>query len=156
MPDETTLPKRGISIRTSPVWWKKRGNASRVRDLVDQLGPSADPIRFMLLLIRDKTYQQVTIDGDGKKKKTVVAAPLLLILDACKTAAQYYVPKLSAVAHTGEDGGPVQTESLNLVAIMSDPELCAAAQRMALLLADGEPRQFPAPTYPGLADPNRQ
>jgi hypothetical protein len=93
---------------------KKKGNSSRVRDLVEQLGPNSDPLRFMLLLIRDKTYQQVTIDAGGKKKKVTVAAPLDLILDACKTTAQYLVPKLSAVAHTGADGeGHVESVNLN-------------------------------------------
>jgi hypothetical protein len=127
---------------------KKKGITTRVRDLVEQLGPSADPIRFMLLLIRDRTYQQVTIDATGKKKKTVVSAPLDLILDACKTTAQYLVPKLSAVAHTGADGeGPVETVALNLTAILADPALCEAAQKLALAMADEQAQPQTTPVY---------
>jgi hypothetical protein len=143
MSDELVPTNRGRFVAGhGRVGGKKRGNASRVRDLVDQLGPNSDPIRFMLLLIRDRTYQQVTIDADGKKKKTTVAAPLDLIVDCCKVTAMYLAPRLSAVAHTGSDGeGPVETVSLNITQIMADPALCEMAQKLAIALADGEQAQ---------------
>jgi hypothetical protein len=130
------------------VGGKKRGVTTRVKELVDELGPGSDPIRAMLLLIRDRTYRQVTIDAAGKKKTTVVPAPLDLVLDAAKCCAQYLVPKLSAVAHTGSDlEGPVETVALNLTAILSNPELCKAAQDMALLMAEqsAQPQQIQQP-----------
>jgi hypothetical protein len=147
MLEETVPAKRGFSKGHPRFGGKKRGTSARVRDLVERLGPNSDPIRFMLLLIRDRTYQQVTIDADGKKKKTTVAAPLDLIVDCCKVTAQYLAPRLSAVAHTGGDGeGPVETVSLNLTAILSDPQLCEAAQTMALLLAEqSAPEQVQQP-----------
>ncbi len=158
MPEEITVVKRGFSKGHPRFGGKKKGTSARVKDLVEQLGAGADPIRFLLLLIRDKTYQSVVIGADGKKKKVTVAAPLDLLIDSAKAVAQYYVPKLSAVAHTGEDGGPVETVSLNLSAILNDPVLCAHAQELALKLAEAEapPPLLPAPNYPGLAEPDNQ
>jgi hypothetical protein len=145
MPDEATPAKVGFTPGHPRFGGKKKGNASRVRDLVEQLGPSSDPLRFLLLLIRDKTYQSVVIDADGKKKKVIVAAPLDLIIDACKTTAQYLVPKLSSIAvGGGPDGdGPIETVSLNLTAIMQNPELARQAQNIALVAL--RTPQLPAP-----------
>lgn len=160
MPEELT-PVSGRFVPGHPRFGgKKKGTASRVRDLVEQLGPNSDPLRFMLLLIRDRTYTQVIIDESGKKTKRVVAAPLDLILDACKTTAQYLAPKLSSVAHSNsEHDGPIQVETTSLISIMADPALCAAAQEIVLRMIDAEagvqPKQLAAPqTYPGLREPS--
>lgn len=49
------------------------------------------------------------------------------IIDCAKACAPYFVPKLSSVAVTGEDGGPVQTQNFVLTADvlgrLSDGEL---------------------------------
>jgi hypothetical protein len=158
MPDNVARVGGRFAVGHPRFGGKRKGTASRVRDLVEQLGPSSDPIRFMLLLIRDRTYQQVTIDAAGKKKKVTVAAPLDLILDACKTTAQYLVPRLSAVAHTGEDGGgPIRTETVNLVAIMESPELLRQAQSLSLAITEVEGGPQPAiPSYAGLLDAGEQ
>lgn len=34
--------------------------------------------------------------------------------DAAKAAAPYVHPRLSAIEHTGRDGGPIQTEDVNI------------------------------------------
>lgn len=154
MPEETVPAKRGFIKGHPRFGGKKKGTSARVRDLVEQLGAGADPIRFLLLLIRDKTYQSVVIDAEGKKKKITVAAPLDLLIDSAKAVAQYYVPKLSAVAHTGSDGeGPVETVSFNLTAILSDPQLCEAAQKLAIAMADSNSPSQQIQPIAGLLEP---
>jgi hypothetical protein len=60
-----------------------------------------------------------------------------------KEIMQYMLPKLSSVAVTGNDGGPVAVASLDVTHIMSDPALARAAQLLALGMASQQP-QLPA------------
>lgn len=147
MADETTLVRRGFAPGHARLGGKGKGSASRVRELIESLGPGADPIRFLALLVRDKCYQSTVITPDGKRRKVPEAAPLSMLVESAKILAQYYVPKLTAIAHTNaEHDGPVEVETKSLHAIMADPALCEAAQKLALAMCEIDaPKQLPAP-----------
>lgn len=154
MPEEVqtkTPVKRGPELGHDRWGGRKKRSASKARDIAESLG--VDPIRWMLNLIKNGTYQQAVVDADGKKKRVTVAAPLDLLLDAARTTAQYLYPKLSSLAvGGGPDGdGPIEVVSLNITAIMNDPELAKQAQDMALALVEADAIQprLPAP-YAGL------
>ncbi len=149
MSDEIVPTNRGRFLAGHPrLGGKKRGTASKARDLAESMG--VDPLKWLLNLLKTGTYQAVVIDEtSGKKTKKTTIASGDMLTDAAKCTLQYLYPKLSGISHTGPDGeGPVETVSLNLTAILANPELCRAAETMALLMAEqssAQPQQIQPP-----------
>jgi hypothetical protein len=59
-------------------------------------------------------------------------------LKALTNIFQYLLPKLSAQTFTGPDGGALQLATLDVTKLMMDPELAAAAQKLALGIASAD------------------
>jgi hypothetical protein len=140
MDNEITPPVRGgFQPGHARVGGRKR-TVSKARELAEKYG---DPLVYMLKILQSGVYEKVTIDANGKTKKTKVAAPLSDLIDLAKACTFYIHPKLSATQLTGANEGPIQNESvsLNLSAILSDPELCAAAQKLAIAMVADEQAQ---------------
>ena len=72
------------------------------------------PLDYMMRVMRDKSAEHQRRD------------------DMAKAAAPYVHPKLSAIEHTGKDGGPIETVDL------TDTEL---ARRIAFALTKGAQEQ---------------
>lgn len=71
MPEEVqtkTPVKRGPELGHDRWGGRKKRSASKARDIAESLG--VDPIRWMLNLIKNGTYQQAVVDADGKKKES--------------------------------------------------------------------------------------
>ena len=75
MPEqELTKPgKRGPAIG-HPRWGGRKKTVSKAREIAESLG--VDPIRWMLGLLKNGTYQATVIDPDGKKRKVTTVASL--------------------------------------------------------------------------------
>ena len=61
--------------------------------------------------------------------------PWELRADAAKASLPFLMPKLSTVAITGKDDGPIQLQALT--AIMMDPRLAEHAEALSLAIAGG-------------------
>ena len=70
-------------------------------------------------------------------------------LDALKSLMPYIAPRLQATQVTGQNGGPIEVDSttLDIRAIIASPELAAAAQKLALAMAEQQ-AALPAPVDP--------
>ena len=77
-------------------------------------------------------------------------------LRAATALAPFVMPRLQATQVTGKDDGPVQVErTLDVSAILANPQLAAAAQELALMVVDAEaqarglpePEVQPVPDY---------
>jgi hypothetical protein len=91
-----------------------------------------DPIAFMLEIIRDGVAEQ-TILENGKKRKTTVTASLEMRADLAKHVSRFLAPQLSSTAVTGPDESPIQTTTVNMVALLDSPEAVELAQKLALM-----------------------
>lgn len=103
----------------------KRGLAARLKE---QYGAEFDVIMMMAkncqtlheLAMSDK---EVLKRIDGVENETRATNSATLAINALDKLAQYVEPKLKAIEVTGENGGPILTESLSdadLQAIVSD------------------------------------
>lgn len=68
-----------------------------------------------------------------------------------KEILQYMLPKLSATQVTGSDDGPIKIASLDIMELMKNPEMAAAAQAISLGLVEQERERMGIP----LPDPKR-
>jgi hypothetical protein len=113
---------------------KRRNSTQMVRDLCAEL--DVDPMRFMLEIIKSGVTTQVVIEN-GKKKKVEVVADLATRTDLAKFVSRFMYPTLTSTAVTGADGeGPVEVASLNLTAVLSNPELCRTAMELAMQIGE--------------------
>src|SRR5579862_3385949 len=114
---------------------RKKRSPQMVRELADKLG--VDPIQFLLKkVIAGETFTEVRIAADGKTKTRVeVPVTLDMKMEACRIVSGYLYPKLSTTQVTGKDEGPIAVAALDITAILQNPELAQAAQRLALGLA---------------------
>jgi hypothetical protein len=117
---------------------KRRNSTQQVRDLCADM--DVDPMRFMLSLIKDGITTQVVMEN-GKKKKIEVIADLATRTDLAKFVSRFMYPTLTATQVSGQDGGPIETQSLNITALLQNPDDVEAVQRLALRLLLPEPSQ---------------
>lgn len=148
MPEEKKTPT-GVAQRNAgfqpghgKFGGRKKRTAQMARDLADELG--CDPLRFMMQIINSDFIEQTVIDDHGKPKRVKVTVDLATRLDAAKSVVNYLYPRLNAQQITGADDGPLELAALDLTAIMANPQLAAAAQEMALMMADQDARALPA------------
>lgn len=59
-------------------------------------------------------------------------------LRAATALAPFVMPKLQATQVTGKDDGPIETATLDVSAILANPELAKAAQEIALMMVEQE------------------
>jgi len=118
---------------------KRKNSTQQIRDLCAEL--SVEPMRFLLLLVRDGWCSQVIFEG-GKKRKVEVAVPLELRCDLAKYVSRFLHPVLSAsqTQISGPDEGPIELAraSSELERAMAAPGGVEIIQRAALLIA-GQP-----------------
>lgn len=95
-----------------------------------------DPIKLLIRIARTGFIRTKQDGGPWKNEKISNEERM----KALRELASYYVPKLKSTEVTTK-GQAVTLPPINLIEILSDPELCAAAQKMALLLAEGEPQK---------------
>ena len=108
------------------------------REIAAQL--KFDPIKLSVDIILSGVLRTKQSDGTTVN----VPVPMEERLKTLRDLAQYIQPKLSAVQMTGKDEGPIQVQQLDLVAILNDPKLAAAAQEIALKMAEQQAAQPPA------------
>jgi len=118
---------------------RKKRTAQQARDLAQQLG--VDPLEYMLNLLTKDVVEEVEIDAKGKERRIKVPIGHELKIDICKTLANFFYPRLSATQVTGRDEGPLAVATLDVSAILANPELAKAAQDLALAICDAETAQ---------------
>jgi hypothetical protein len=98
--------KKGIPNKTT--------NAQRAQIAASGL----TPLEFLLAVMRGEPMVLIGENGetvkDDKGEAKLVFPRFDARLDAAKAAAPYVHPKLAQIAHTGEDGGPLQIELVRL------------------------------------------
>lgn len=123
------LPPTGRRVANRAQRWS-------VREICEIAG--FNPIAVMIDVIKTGRLPAIPIpnphpeNGEGP---TVMAASILTDEERLKTLRdlmRYAVPSLSAIQMTGKDGGPIATAHLDVVALMSNPELAIAAQTLSL------------------------
>lgn len=62
--------------------------------------------------------------------------PLDIRVDCLKSIAPYCVPKLATVTVKGDEENPIVVEHVNIDRLLIDPQLLAAAQKIALAVED--------------------
>lgn len=94
---------------------RQKGSANKAtRQRQQEIAATGEtPLAYMLRVMRDRT-----VEHDRRDRMASAVAP-------------YVHPKLTAIEHTGADGGPIKTED---VTQLSDLEV---ARRVALLLTKG-------------------
>lgn len=119
------------------VGGRKRRWGGAARALMEEMGTTADPIRFMLSLVQEGVVTQAEI-VNGKRQKVQVTVPLEVRLDAAKTVAGYVYPRLSAqqTQISGPDGGPIAHATLDVTKILADPDRARIAQELALMVVE--------------------
>ena len=82
---------------------RKKGSATkRTREIADNAAKDGiTPLEYMLQVMRSEP-------PPGLEGPQILSATMLRF-EAAKAAAPYIHPKLSAVEHTGKDGGPMET-----------------------------------------------
>jgi len=130
---------------------KRKNSTQQIRDLCAEL--DVEPMRFLLLLVRDGWCSQVIFEG-GKKRKVEVAVPLELRCDLAKYVSRFLHPVLSATQTqiSGPDEGPIAVAELDMNKLLQDPSSVELMQTLALRMAGyGEPalpKQLPAGDTP--------
>jgi hypothetical protein len=69
--------------------------------------------------------------------------PLDVKVDCLKSIAPYCIPKLATVTVKGDEDNPIVVEHVNIDRFMLDPQLVAAAQRVALAMEDADMLEEP-------------
>jgi len=143
MPEEKEQPK-GVAQRNvghrfheghPRFGGRKKRTAQQARALADEMG--VDPLVFMLGLLKSDVIDQTVIEN-GKQKKVKVTVPLDVRLDAAKTVINYMYPRLNSTAVTGADDGPLAVATVDLTSILAHPEICRAAEDLAMQLAEAD------------------
>jgi len=82
---------------------RKKGVATKkTREIADRAASEGiTPLEYMLQVMRSEP-------PEGLEGPQILSA-MMLRFEAAKAAAPYIHPKLSAVEHTGKDGGPMET-----------------------------------------------
>lgn len=82
---------------------RKKGVATKkTREIADRAASEGiTPLEYMLQVMRSEP-------PEGLEGPQILSATMLRF-EAAKAAAPYIHPKLSAVEHTGKDGGPMET-----------------------------------------------
>lgn len=82
---------------------RKPGQATtKTREVADKAAAEGiTPLEYMLQVMRNEP-------PEGLEGPQILSATMLRF-EAAKAAAPYIHPKLSAVEHTGRDGGPMET-----------------------------------------------
>ncbi len=133
MSDKKSVNKGRFTPGHTKLGGRKK-TVSRARDLVTKYG---DPLVWMLRLLKEGVYDAVVIDPvTGTKTKVPTVAPLELLLDCAKSCVGFVHPKLSATQLTGDGGGPIESVSFNIDAVLNDPTLARQAQALAIQLAE--------------------
>lgn len=114
---------------------RKKRTAAQARALADEMG--VDPLEFMLGLLKSDVIEQTVIEN-GKQKKVKATVPLDVRLDAAKTVINYMYPRLNSTAVTGADDGPLAVATVDLTQILAHPEICRAAEDLAMQLAEAD------------------
>lgn len=77
----------------------------KTREIADKaVAAGLSPLEYMLNLMRSQAPEGA--DGETMLKH------MALQFEAAKAAAPYVHPRLTAIAHTGENGGPIKTEDV--------------------------------------------
>jgi hypothetical protein len=139
--------KRGPKVGHAKWGGRKKGTRNKrtvfAHEVAEKMG--VDPVQFLLEIVKSDALQIVVTDPvsgtvllneDGTPKRIWVAVTTQERLDASKTLIGYMYPKLQAMQITGANDGPVEVASLDLTQILADPTMAAAAQKLALMLAD--------------------
>jgi len=96
---------------------RKKGVATtKTREVADKAAAEGiTPLEYMLQVMRSEP-------PEGLKGPQLLSAHMMRF-EAAKAAAPYIHPKLSAVEHTGKDGGPMETVTrIELVDMDGDGE----------------------------------
>ena len=120
----------------------------RVRALCEEL--DIDPIAFMLQIIKSGAASETVIEN-GKRKRIEVTADLAMRVDLAKWISRFTDPMLTATQLTGPNEGPIAT--VDVTALLRDPGTAAAAQALALAMA--ERPALPAPPESDQSEPTR-
>ncbi len=80
---------------------RKAGSATqKTREIADRAASEGiTPLEFMLQIMRD--------EGPETEDERVMVARQVMRFEAAKAAAPYIHPRLAAIEHTGEGGGPI-------------------------------------------------
>ena len=163
MPDTTTPDtqlRRVVGVPFQPGRQKTGGRKPGVpnkhtrnaRDLAARLG--ADPLEFMLevmnrdaiqVIVVNRTTGQPELDANGQPVKVWQAVPMEMRMDAAKAVAPYLHPKLVGSPSSGKDDRAIEISAIDVNAMMQDPALVEAAQRLSLA-ANSAPA-LPAPDH---------
>lgn len=117
-----------------PRYGGRKRTASQVRAMAEKAG--VEPMEYMLNLLTVDAVEEVQIDARGKERRVKVPIGHETKIDICKALLNFFHPRLNATQITGANDGPVELATLDLTPIMSDPELCRAAEQVALALAE--------------------
>jgi hypothetical protein len=114
---------------------RTRKSVALAREIAERL--DIDPLEVMLRMIKTGGFEALEVGPRGAEH--TVKRPLSAdqIIDLLKTVAGYYYPKLSALAVTGRDGGPIETSAVS-ASILMTPELAEAMQKIAFAQAEAE------------------
>jgi hypothetical protein len=95
-------------------------------------------------MAKDGSYEALEVGPRGGQQR--VRRPLSAdqIIDLLKSAAGYYYPRLSTLAVTGRDGGPIETSAVSAHILMT-PELSDAMQKIAFAAALADAKTIDAP-----------
>jgi hypothetical protein len=114
---------------------RRRRPVALAREIAAAAG--IDPLAVMFEWLSTGVYEEIEIGPRGAEHKVKRPVPLDMLIDLAKTLASYLHPKLSAVAVTGREGGPIETSRVNAHILMT-PELCEAMQKIAFAAAEAE------------------
>jgi hypothetical protein len=112
--------------------------AAQARALAQEMG--IDPLQFLMEIIRSDSIEQTVVEN-GRTKRVTVTIPLEMRVEAAKHVSRFCYPVLSATQVTGADDGPVSVATLDVSAILANPELAKAAQDLALMMVEQEAAQ---------------
>ena len=130
---------------------RRRRPVALAREIAAAAG--IDPLAVMFDWLRSGVYQEIEIGPRGAERRVKRAMPVEMLIDLAKTLASYLHPKLSAVAVSGHEGGPIETSSVSATILMT-PELCEAMQKIAFAQAEAEVAQPRAIDAPYSTEPN--
>jgi hypothetical protein len=117
---------------------RARKSVALAREIAERL--DIDPLEVMLRMVKTGMYEALEVGARGAEHKVKRPLSADQIIDLLKTVAGYYYPKLSALAVTGRDGGPIETSSVSATILMT-PALSDAMQTIAFAAAEADARE---------------